>query len=108
MIKSIYYKIIYFSKKIEIEALIWSLGLISFSFLNPYDKSHFTLFLPSLLFDIPSPGYNLGHSIAFLYRGQIPESFSAHPLGLLIFVFLIYRIFYLLKRKYFNPIMEEI
>lgn len=95
-------------KLFNIEALVWLAGLISFAFLNPYNTSNFTLFLPDLLFGIKSPGYNLGHSIAFLYRGQVIESFNTHPLGIFVFLFLIYRIVYLIRNNYKKLIKEGV
>lgn len=83
----------------EIEALIWLTAIFLLAISDPYNPRHFTLFLPSILFDIPSPGYNLGHSIAFIFRGEFTKSFEAHPLGIITLFLLIYRIIYILKNS---------
>ncbi|MFA8343998.1 MAG: DUF2752 domain-containing protein [Rhodothermaceae bacterium] len=79
-------------KLVEPEALIWLAGLTLLALSDPLSDEHFTLFLPDILFGIKSPGYNLGHSIAYLFRFEIANSFSAHPLGIPAFLILTYRI----------------
>jgi hypothetical protein len=93
------YKII---KIIDLEAVVWLTGLSLLAFSNPYNESHFTLFFPAILFDIQSPGYNLGHSISHFFHGNIVSSINAHPLGIITIFILLGRSFYLLKRPLFN------
>jgi len=38
------------------------------------------------------PGCGLGHSIAYLFRGDFIASFDAHPLGVPVVILLVYRI----------------
>lgn len=89
-------------KCIEIEAVIWIFGLLAVALSDPLSDEHFTLFLPDLLFGIKSPGFNLGHSIAFLFRFEFSNSFSAHPLGIPAVLVLVFRIIQLLKKTVTN------
>lgn len=89
-------------KCIEFEALIWLVGLLLVAFSDPLSEEHFTLFLPDLLFGIKSLGYNLGHSIAFLFRLDIVNSFNAHPMGMPAVAILLHRIYYLAKKSIKN------
>jgi hypothetical protein len=63
--------------------------------MDPNADQHFTVFLPDLLFDIKSPGYGLGHSISFLFRGDFYQSMEAHYLGPLAVLIILHRILYL-------------
>ena len=87
-------------KFVDPEALIWASGLLVVALGNPESAFHFTLFLPDLLLDIRSPGYNLGHSIAFLFRGDITNSIQAHWLGIPATVILLLRIVSLERNKF--------
>lgn len=89
-------------KAIEWEAVIWIGGLVFVGLSDPDSPSHFTLFPPTLLFGIRSPGYNLGHSIAMLFRGRVLDSLQAHPLGILAVVILVIRIIQLSRQTVFN------
>ena len=56
---------------VEPEALVWLCALLFLGLSNPKSEFHFTLFWPSWFFDIKSPGYGLGHSISWLFRGEV-------------------------------------
>ena len=77
---------------VEPEALIWLCALVALAASNPESDFHFTLFWPSWFFDIKSPGYGLGHSISWLFRGEISRSFDSHWLGIPTVIILSYRI----------------
>lgn len=85
---------------IEWEALLWLLGFIMLALSDPTRDQHFTLFLPSLVLNIRSPGFNLGHSISYFLHGDIINSIRAHPLGIPVSVVLSVRALALLKRQY--------
>ena len=70
------------TRLIDPEALVWLGALVILGASNPQSDFHFTLFWPALVFDIPSPGYNLGHSISYLFRGDVWASIDAHWLGI--------------------------
>ena len=90
----------YIRKFFDLESLIWFVILCIVAIQNPYSETHFTLFWPSLFFDIKSPGYNIGHSMSFFFRGEIIKSIDAHILGIPCIFILISRIIYQMKFKY--------
>ncbi|MGQ1784325.1 MULTISPECIES: DUF2752 domain-containing protein [unclassified Saccharicrinis] len=48
------------------------------------------------------PGCGLGHSVGFIARGEITNSFNSHPLGILAVVILTYRIFQIFRNNQFK------
>jgi hypothetical protein len=88
-------------KTFPVEALIWAASLFILAFHNPEGGMHFSICpLSNLGFDF-CPGCGLGRSISFLFRGQIKQSFAAHPLGIFAVIVLSYRIFRL-TQNYLN------
>ena len=85
---------------IDFEALIWTLGLIVVAVGNPTSETHFTLFWPQWVFGIESPGRGLGHSIGYLFRGDVQASLQTHWLGLPVVIVLAHRIVTLQLRKW--------
>lgn len=79
----------------SLEAWIWICGLAILAAMDPYSDKHFTIFLPDFLFDIKSPGYGLGHSISFLFRGELRQSLEAHYLGPIAVSIIVYRVLHL-------------
>ncbi len=92
---------------LDFEALFWITALIVLAVSDPYSPEHYTIFLPSLLFDIQSPGFGLGHSISHFFHGNIRASLDAHVLGIVTIGMLSWRSFYLLKKSYNNRIIKE-
>ena len=89
-------------KTVELEALMWSAGLFYLVTINPYQVQKFT-FCPFHNLGISfCPGCGLGRSISFLYHGDLIRSFSAHPLGIIAFIFITARIVKLTYRSYKN------
>ena len=79
-------------KLIDVEALMWSLGLLILAASDPGSETHFTLFWPQWVFGIQSPGHGLGHSIGYLFRGDLLSSLNAHLLGVPVVIVLVHRI----------------
>lgn len=75
-----------------VEIGFWMFGLLILALQDPDSSRHLTLFWPSWIWDIRSPGYNLGHSITFAIRGNLIESWQAHYLGVPVLLILICRI----------------
>lgn len=95
-------KIIAFIRSTNLEAVIWILGLSYLAILNPIADHHFTI-CPIKNLGIPfCPGCGLGESISHLFRLELHESFSSHPLGLFAFIILSHRIILLLKKSHRN------
>jgi hypothetical protein len=90
-------------KRINIELIFWIAGLIYLAFMNP-SESHFSLCpIKNLGFSF-CPGCGLGHSISYLFHGQIYESLHHHPLGVFALGVILWRIFQLIKKSDFQNI----
>lgn len=94
-------KIIAFLRYVNLEAVIWIIGVVFLAFNGPVNH-HFSICPIKNLGFTFCPGCGLGESISHLFRLQIIESFSSHPLGLFAFIILSYRIVFLLKKSYRN------
>ena len=84
---------------IDVEALMWTVGLLVLAAGDPNSDTHFTLFWPQWVFGIQSPGYGLGHSIGYLFRGDLASSLDSHLLGVPVVIALTYRIISLQVHK---------
>lgn len=72
--------------------MTWTVALVALAFYHPNQQSHFTLCpLHNLGFDF-CPGCGLGRSIAWLFKGEVVQSWKAHPLGIFSVIVLTYRI----------------
>lgn len=78
---------------------MWAAGLLVLAVSSPSSDFHFTLFWPEWVFGIQSPGYGLGHSVAYLFRGDLANSLDSHLLGVPVVIALTYRIISLQVRK---------
>jgi len=84
------------TKRINIELIFLIGGLIYLAFMNP-SETHFSLCpIKNLGFSF-CPGCGLGHSISYLFHGQIQESFHHHPLGIFALGVILMRILKLIK-----------
>ena len=93
---------------IDLEALIWTLGLFVVAAGNPASETHFTLFWPQWVFGIESPGRGLGHSIGYLFRGDVHASLQTHWLGITVVAILAHRIASLQWRRWKSMENREI
>ena len=84
---------------VSFEALAWTAGLVYLACCDPRSANHFTLWLPWHLFGIRSPGYNLGHAVAWLFRGDLARSVEAHWLGIPAVLILGHRVVQLTRRR---------
>ena len=84
---------------IDFEALIWAVGLVIVATSNPESERHFTLFWPQWVLGIQSPGFGLGHSIGYLFRGDLQSSLDSHILGVPVVAVLLWRIIALQYHK---------
>ena len=87
----------YTLKRTHLEACFWLIAIIMLAFSNPIEEGHASLCLIKNLNLGFCPGCGLGHSIAWLFRGEFVSSFNAHPLGIPAVIVLLYRSFSLLK-----------
>ncbi len=95
-------------KRINIELIFWIGGLTYLAFMNP-SETHFSLCpIKNLGFSF-CPGCGLGHSISYLFHGQVAKSFHHHPLGIFALVVILRRIFQLIRNIFIlTPRLQKI
>lgn len=70
-------------RRLPWEALLWMAGLGAMASFDPHADTLETWCLFNRLLELETcPGCGLGHSIAFLARGEWAASVRAHPLGI--------------------------
>ncbi|HEX6982247.1 MAG TPA: DUF2752 domain-containing protein [Balneolaceae bacterium] len=95
--------IIYHIFKNYFEILAFTAGLLLLAFMNPHAANGPTLCLFERLGFSFCPGEGLGHSIAFIFQGEIYKSIETNFLGVFAIIILGARIIQLLiKNHYYN------
>jgi len=61
--------------------------------MNPTTDVHYSFCFFKFLGIKFCPGCGLGHSISFLFHGDLQRSFSAHPLGIFAVAIILHRIY---------------
>jgi ABC-type Fe3+-siderophore transport system permease subunit len=89
LIKRFFYK--YF------ELVFWVTAMLCLAFTSPQATSHFTLCPLKLMGITWCPGCGLGHSIIYLFHGQLGDSLHAHWLGIPAVLVIFHRIYVLAK-----------
>ena len=78
------------------ELAAWVISIVLLATMDPHLDAHFSFCLFHFV-GIPfCPGCGLGHSISFLFRGELHNSFSAHPLGLFAVLVILFRVYQLI------------
>jgi len=86
--------------KQHFELIFWVAAMIALAVGNPREASHFTLCPLKLMGINWCPGCGLGHSISFLFHGDIKSSFHAHWFGIPALIIIFNRILFLFKPFY--------
>ena len=84
------------------ELAFWIASLVVLSLMNPSTDAHYSLCFFKLLGLDFCPGCGLGHSISFLFHGNLQASVSAHPLGIFALTIILFRIYKLASLQIFN------
>jgi len=82
------------------ELIFWVLALASLALMDPLAEAHFSLCIFKWLGFSFCPGCGLGHSITWLFHGNVQESFKAHPMGIFALPVIVFRIFALAKSRW--------
>ena len=86
---------------------MWIIGLAALVLLAPSLENSVSICIPSALgFDF-CPGCGLGASIGHLVRGELAESWAAHPLAVPTVAILIGRIIHLARHERANNFKEN-
>ena len=80
-----------FRKYLELAA--WIVGLILLAFMDPGTDTHYSFCFFKFIGIKYCPGCGLGHSISYLFHGNLSASFNAHPLGLFAVIVILFRIY---------------
>ena len=78
------------------ELTFWTSALALLAMMPPGSDPHYSFCVFKMLGIHFCPGCGLGHSISYLFRGNIQASFSAHPLGIFAVIIIPSRIYQLL------------
>jgi len=92
--------------KPHIEWLAFFIGLVLMASLNPYETGE-TFCLFERIGISFCPGKGLGHSIAFLFRGELTQAIHANMLGPLAVIILSFRIMSIWKELYKNRTLHK-
>lgn len=85
------------SKFFNLEAILWSAGLLYLAFIDPYQSGHLDFCLFKLVGIEFCPGCGLGKSISMIFHGDLIHSIMCHPLGIFAFIFIGARIISLIN-----------
>ena len=84
------------------ELIVWITALVMLALMDPGTDVHYSFCIFKFLGVKFCPGCGLGHSISYLFRGDIRASFSAHPLGIFALAVILLRIYRLIKLHIFS------
>lgn len=85
----------------HLELLFWLTALFMLACMHP-GESHFSLCIFKWLGISFCPGCGIGHSIYYLFQGNILASWQSHPLGIPAFVIISHRVIRLFPVKFFK------
>jgi hypothetical protein len=87
----------FFSRYFEL--ILWVSAVISLAFSNPVGPVHFSLCPLKAIGITWCPGCGLGHSISWLFHGNIYNSWHAHWFGVPALGIILYRIYSLTVQR---------
>ncbi|MBE9586558.1 DUF2752 domain-containing protein [Mucilaginibacter sp. JRF] len=85
------------------ELTFWVAAIIALAVTAPSIETHFSLCPLKMAGITWCPGCGLGHSISWLFRGNISNSFQAHWLGIPALGIIAWRIFTLTRNNLVKP-----
>lgn len=97
----------HFHKK-YFELTFWIGAVILLAVMPPNADPHYSFCIFKLIGLKFCPGCGLGHSISYLFHGNIGASIKAHPLGGFAVVIILYRIQQLIQLHFFIPKNKQI
>ncbi len=93
---------LYFKRYFELA--FWITALLLLALINPGKETHYSFCFFKFIGIHFCPGCGIGHSISFLFHGDIRSSLSAHPLGIFALFVILSRIYTLSSLSIFsNP-----
>jgi hypothetical protein len=83
------------------------MALILLAFMDPQSATHYSFCFFKFIGIAFCPGCGIGHSISYLFHGNLSESFSAHPLGPFALAIILFRIFRLSQQHLFSHLQTN-
>ncbi|MEP7251946.1 MAG: DUF2752 domain-containing protein [Ginsengibacter sp.] len=83
------------------ELSFWIMALVLLAFMDPEADSHYSFCIFKMTGITFCPGCGLGHSISYLFHGELRQSIHAHPFGILAVPVIVYRVFQLTRLRLF-------
>jgi len=89
------------------ELSAWIAALVLLASMDPTKSTHYSFCIFKFFGVSFCPGCGLGHSISYLFHGNISASFSAHPLGIFALAVILARIFRLSRLHLFSHLQTK-
>jgi hypothetical protein len=90
------------------EIAFWITALVLLALMNPGTDIHYSFCIFKLMGIHFCPGCGIGHSISFLFHGNINASLSAHPLGIFALAVITFRIYKLFSLHFLSTSKNNI
>jgi hypothetical protein len=84
------------------ELSFWIAALLLLACMDPRTEMHYSFCIFKLTGIKFCPGCGLGHSISYLFHGDLHASFTAHPLGIFAVLVIAFRIYKLSRLHIFS------
>jgi len=89
------------------ELSFWIAALLLLALMNPETDKHYSFCIFKFIGIKFCPGCGLGHSISYIFHGDLRESFAAHPLGIFAVVVIAFRIYKLSMLHIFSHLQNH-
>jgi len=83
------------------ELIFWLVALVLLAIMPTGTDAHYSFCIFKLIGFKFCSGCGLGHSISYLFHGNIKASFAAHPFGAFAIIILLHRIYNLFRLHIF-------
>ena len=90
----------FFRRYFELAA--WIIALVLMATMDPETNAHYSFCFFKFIGIQYCPGCGLGHSISYLFHGNLKESLEAHPLGVFAVAVILTRIYKLISLVIFS------
>lgn len=87
----------------HLEAFFWVAAIVALALTSPVDQCYSLCIFHNLGIHW-CPGCGLGHSISWLFRGDIVASFNAHPLGIPAMLIIAHRVYAIIRNNVKNKV----
>ena len=86
------------------ELTAWVSAILLLALMDPATNTHYSFCFFKFLGINFCPGCGLGHSISYLFHGDLKQSFNSHPLGFFAVAVIFYRIYQLISLHFISKI----